>query len=343
MAGPDGTVATTVQEQQVTLVPDRRTYQPGQSATLLVTSPITTGTGLITLTHNGIVSTKTFPISDSSAVVTVPISEASVPGVTANVEVVGTVPRADDPAGGAGTRPGYATGQIDLSVSTVTRSLTVTAKPRQSTVKPGGQTTVDVKVADASGKPVAGSQFEVVVVDEAVLALSGNQRPDPLATFYPPDQSWLSAVYGRADVMLGTAAPPGSGAAAGYSSAGASSGAAPASSASSSSASFAAGGAASDSANAPSPAQAAPVNGNAATVTTPIDQRSAFQALALFRPTVTTGADGTAAIPVTLPDNLTRYRVQVIAVSGPNRFGTGDATITAALPVDRPARRRRAS
>ena len=67
--------------------------------------------------------------------------------------------------------------------------------------------------------------------------------------------------------------------------------------------------------------------------TTPIEQRSAFAALALFRPTVTTGSDGRASVPVTLPDNLTRYRVMVAAVSGDNQFGTGESTITAGLPL----------
>ena len=212
VAGPDGSVDTVVQEQSLTLIPDRQEYRPGESATLLVASPIAAGTGLITLSHNGIVSTRTFSVSGGSAVVSVPITEAMIPGVSASVEVVGTVPRAADPAGGPGTRPAYATGQIDLAVSTLSRALTVTAKPRQSMVKPGGKTTIDVTVADAAGKPVPNSQFEVVVVDEAVLALSGDQLPDPLQAFYPNSGSdFLWSVYGRSTVMLGTATPDGGG------------------------------------------------------------------------------------------------------------------------------------
>ena len=330
VAGVDGTVATTVQAQTATLVPDRQSYAPGQSAKLLVASPIGTGTGLITLSHNGIVWTDTFAVSGGSAVVTIPITEALVPGVTAFVEVVGAVARAGDPAGGSGTRPAYATGQIDLTVSTVTRALTVSVKPRQAMVKPGGQTTVDVKVTDSSGKAVSGSQFEVVVVDEAVLALSGDQLPDPLTAFYPQQyDGWLNSTFGRATVMLGSTSQksvngsiPASAAAA--------SGAA-----SSASSSSAAGGGSetNDAAGAVPAAGGAGYSTGAGTVTTPIAQRTDFDALALFRPSVTTGADGTAAIPVTLPDNLTRYRVQVVAVSGNDRFGAGDATLTAGLTL----------
>ena len=61
--------------------------------------------------------------------------------------------------------------------------------------------------------------------------------------------------------------------------------------------------------------------------------RSNFDALALFEPTVITDADGRAAIDLTLPDNLTRYRVMVVAVSGVDRFGKGESDITAKLPL----------
>ena len=61
--------------------------------------------------------------------------------------------------------------------------------------------------------------------------------------------------------------------------------------------------------------------------------RSNFDALALFEPTVVTDASGKASIDVTLPDNLTRYRVMVVAVSGADRFGSAESNITARLPL----------
>ena len=45
-----------------------------------------------------------------------------------------------------------------------------------------------------------------------------------------------------------------------------------------------------------------------------IDVRTNFDALAVFEPEGTTASDGTATIDVPLPDNLTRYRVMVVAV-----------------------------
>jgi uncharacterized protein YfaS (alpha-2-macroglobulin family) len=335
VAGPDGSVDTTVAEQSLTLIPDRQEYAPGQSAQLLVASPIMTGTGLLTLDHHGIVSTTTFVVANGSAVVPIPVTEDLIPGVSASVEVVGTAPRSADPAGGTGVRPAYATGQVDLAVSTAGRKLTVVAKPRQSTVTPGGRTTVDVRVTDPAGKPVSGSQFEVMVVDEAALAVSGYQLSDPLAAFYPRNGSgWVWSIYGRSTVMLGTPEPAGGRVAGSAAASSAAESAAPAApSAGSGPVSGADAGAADSASAAGSSAPGALGASSGGGSGTPIAQRSGFAALALFAPTVTAGPDGTAAIPVTLPDNLTRYRVMVVAVASGNRFGTGESTITAGLPL----------
>ncbi|MEJ7727985.1 MAG: alpha-2-macroglobulin family protein [Polyangiaceae bacterium] len=65
----------------------------------------------------------------------------------------------------------------------------------------------------------------------------------------------------------------------------------------------------------------------------PIRLRTDFTALAAFAPSVRTGPDGKAAVPVTLPDSVTRYRVMAVAVAGEKQFGKGEATLTARLPL----------
>ena len=320
VAGPDGAAATGVAEQTLTVIPDRQEYQPGQSAQLLVASPIATGTGLITLSHNGIVSTTTFSVVNHSAVVPIPITEALVPGVSVSVEVVGTGPRADGSTNPA--QPAYATGTLDLTVSTRTRALTVSVTSDQTRVKPGGSTTVHVTVTDSAGKPVAGSQFAVAVVDEAVLDLSGAPLPDLLAAFYPKEQQdWMYPSYARELVQLDVDPAVGGRTTASGSSA-----------MSSSSAGSASAVPAGTPVPAPTVATDSAASGSAAPLT-PITLRKDLRPLALFRPAVTTGADGTAQISVALPDNLTRYRVTVLAVSGADRFGSSDATLTAGLAL----------
>ena len=61
-------------------------------------------------------------------------------------------------------------------------------------LEPGAETTIDVTVRDADGAPVAGAEFAVVVVDEAILALTGYQLIDPVSVFYSERRSrrWRS-------------------------------------------------------------------------------------------------------------------------------------------------------
>jgi uncharacterized protein YfaS (alpha-2-macroglobulin family) len=65
----------------------------------------------------------------------------------------------------------------------------------------------------------------------------------------------------------------------------------------------------------------------------PIRVRADFSALALFAARVPTDAQGHAQVPVKLPDSLTRYRVMAVAAEGVRRFGSGESTLTARLPL----------
>ncbi|MCB9795237.1 MAG: Ig-like domain-containing protein [Alphaproteobacteria bacterium] len=64
-----------------------------------------------------------------------------------------------------------------------------------------------------------------------------------------------------------------------------------------------------------------------------IDLRTDLSALALFSPHVTTDAQGVAAVPLALPDSLTRYRVMVVAAAGDKQFGSGETHVTARKPI----------
>jgi uncharacterized protein YfaS (alpha-2-macroglobulin family) len=66
---------------------------------------------------------------------------------------------------------------------------------------------------------------------------------------------------------------------------------------------------------------------------TPITVRTNFNPLAVFAPVVQTDSDGRAVVEMTLPDNLTRYRIMAVAVNGSTQFGTGESNLTARLPL----------
>ena len=66
---------------------------------------------------------------------------------------------------------------------------------------------------------------------------------------------------------------------------------------------------------------------------TPITVRTDFNPLANWSPAVPTDAKGRASITIKVPDNLTRYRVMVVAVAGAKQFGKGASALTARLPL----------
>ncbi|MEO6122295.1 MAG: alpha-2-macroglobulin family protein [Ilumatobacteraceae bacterium] len=331
VSGADSPPARNVEQQSLTVVPDKAEYLPGDTALLLVQSPIVTGTGQLTIARNQITATSTFAVSDGSAIVSVPIADTDIPGLGITIEVVGTTPRAADDgtiAADAPLRPAFAVGQLNLAVSLASRTLAVTATPRADTVVPGGTTQVDVTVRDVSGNPVADSEFAVIVVDEAVLALSNYSLQDPLGAFYSQLPNYFNTQYGRQTIVLANPATIAGDGGATDEQASADTTAA-ATTVPASAPSIAATGdrssAGDDDKNESGGSSSGPGG--------PVAVRTDFDALAVFVPSATTGADGNATIDVPLPDNLTRYRVMVVAVAGAGQFGSTESNITARLPL----------
>ncbi len=61
--------------------------------------------------------------------------------------------------------------------------------------------------------------------------------------------------------------------------------------------------------------------------------RSDFRLTAFYVGSAVTDAQGIATVQAKLPDNITTFRLMATAVSGANRFGSGEATLLATRPV----------
>jgi uncharacterized protein YfaS (alpha-2-macroglobulin family) len=322
--------ARNVELEQLTLIPDKETYQPGDTAEILVQSPFSPAEGIMTVSRSGILYTERFTLTDGSATLRVPLSESQIPNVYVQVDIVGSAPRTDDTGAivaGAPPRPAYATGGLNLNISLQSRTLNVEVSPLESRMEPGAQTAVDVVVTDGNGQPVAGAEVALVVVDEAVLALTNYQLTDPLLAFYTSRWSGIESTYGRSSIVLVN----------------------PLALNNELARQNAAGGgdaddglmyaveeeAVMDMAAEPAPTMTVAGEGaaNQAPDSQPITVRTNFNPLALFAPAATTGPDGRAQVSFQLPDNLTRYRVMAVAVAGGQQFGSGESNLTARLPL----------
>ena len=348
-------------KDRVTVVPDRKEYEPGAEAELLVLAPFAPAEALLTVRRQGIVRLERFTMKTSSQTLKVKLDEGLVPNAELRVDLVGAAPR-ENAAGEVDTRlpkrPAYAAGSAPLKILPTSRTLAVTAAPKKAATEPGAQSQVEVDVKGPDGKPVAGAQVAVWVVDEAVLALSGYRTPDPMAIFYggrptnvheialrdrvmlaDPDltkfhaQPVLAEVTATMDArgtggMPGSPPPPPA--------------RAPAPSAAANPMQRAQEKSLEDKpsddlkrkeSNKLDRDEAGAETKSVSETKTPITVRSDFSAQALFMPRAKTDAKGHASVPFKLPDNLTRYRVMAVAASGDRSFGSNESTLTARLPV----------
>ncbi|MCP4601821.1 MAG: hypothetical protein GY847_15120 [Proteobacteria bacterium] len=318
-----------VEQEKLTLVPEKQEYQPGQTARFLVQSPFFPAEGLLTVRRSGLVKTERFTMEGSSHTLEVPIKDAHIPNIHVQVDVVGAAERTDD----KGTvnknlpkRVAYATGSLTFKVPPLKRTLAVTITPRESAVAPGSKITIDLIVKNSDKEPVSGAEVAVVVADESVLSLSNYKLPDPITLFYAARSDGVWNFHSRNQVELSD--PESLPTSEGWADKNEGGGlgvrrgkkmsmirsaplAAPAH------AELALGGSAADE----------------KAESKPIAMRTDFRALALFAPEVKTDARGKATIPLTLPDSLTRYRIMAVAVSGGQHFGSGESSVTARLPL----------
>ena len=198
VSGGTGLPTRDVAQEQVTIVPDRETYAPGETAELLVQAPFAPATGLMTVIKRGIVSTQRFDAADGSAVLQIPVDDGDVPNVVVQIDMVGTT-RAHRRRRHAAPRLAAATGVRNRPDHTRRPAGDAGADRDGDTRRRRGRAR-HRHLGDGSGDrpdgaPVSDAAVAVVVVDEAVLALTGYQLADPLDVFYADLWSTVTSTY----------------------------------------------------------------------------------------------------------------------------------------------------
>lgn len=364
VSGAERAPARNVELEAVQLIPETDSVAPGDTARVLVNAPFFPSEAVISWRRSGILHTERRRLDGPTTTVELPITDAMTPDVTLQVDLVGQAARTDDDGKVLDDKPkrvAHATGALSLKVAPVRRSLDVEVVPAAEALAPGRDTELSLVVTDADGRPVEGAEVALIVVDEAVLSLTGYQLPDPLEVFYAARgagvsdhrlRQWVAlADPDRAEEVaeldknkdvggVGGLVP-----ATGLGMRGAGRG----------------GGGALRSARTRSAEQkpmlevsggelgtladedgffaeaSVALDSLAANLQVPVGGqqvavREDFGATALFAPSVRTDARGKATVPFTLPDSLTRYRITAVAVHD-EAMGQGQAGITARLPL----------
>ncbi|MBX3224079.1 MAG: hypothetical protein KF795_26425 [Labilithrix sp.] len=186
VSGEGARVAWAVSDgTRLELVTDKKSYEIGDVARVLVKSPFKEAEALLTVERQGIHKEERITVRGSMPTFEVPVTASMWPNVFVSVELVkGRTADAKAPAakGADLGAPSYRMGWAEISVNPEGRRLKVDVKPSKKDLHPGDDVDVELVVTDRAGK-AARADVAFYAVDEGVLMLTGYRTPDPLPVF----------------------------------------------------------------------------------------------------------------------------------------------------------------
>jgi uncharacterized protein YfaS (alpha-2-macroglobulin family) len=169
------------EDMRIKLVPERKDYKPGDTARILVLTPIE-GTALVTVERENVSRHFIRELKSDEPLIEIPLEGADTPNAFISVLVV------------KGSRdnlrehkePILRLGFCELLVDPVQKRLAVHLETPGDYHRPGAEVVLSGRVTDHRGRPVAGAEVTLYAEDEGTLAVMGYRNPDPFAHFYAP-------------------------------------------------------------------------------------------------------------------------------------------------------------
>ena len=156
-------------QENIQIVPDKKSYVPGDTAHVLIVTGKDPASVLVTAEGNGLYSAQVIKSNGGSITVDVPIKAEYAP----NFYVAATFIRGNK----------LYQGSKSLSVPPTQHELKVELTPSKPQYLPGEAASYTIKATDASGKPVS-AEFSLGVVDEAIYAIQPETVLPILKAFY---------------------------------------------------------------------------------------------------------------------------------------------------------------
>jgi alpha-2-macroglobulin len=166
---------------RVKLVAEKKSYKPGETARVLVLSPIE-GTALVTVEREKVLRSFLVPLKADKPVIEIPLTEADAPNAYISVLIVKGAKESAREHKAPQLRLGY----CELIVEDLKDKLAVTLDPGPASHRPGDDVTLTGSITLADGKPAAGAEVTLYAEDEGTLAVMGYETPEPMAYFYEP-------------------------------------------------------------------------------------------------------------------------------------------------------------
>jgi hypothetical protein len=171
----------TTQVDDLSLHTDKRRYQAGDTARVLINTSRIGESVLLTVEGERVYAHYVVPIRQHSSIVRVPVEA----GYGPNVSLVACYVKDKR----------FARGDATLRVALTQRLLNVTVSADRARYLPGGSATMSVRITDSQGRPVAGCPFSLGVVDEAIYALREDDPKAIVHDFYPHREDSVDTDY----------------------------------------------------------------------------------------------------------------------------------------------------
>ena len=181
---------------KIELKTDKTIYEIGETAQILVNSPIPKGNYLLTVEREGIISEKIINLDTSSTVLELQIQEDFIPTVYLTLSSYTirngkpkhdfSTPDLDKPKGLFGYTP--------IQISTVSKEFNIKIEKNKNNYRPGEEASIKV-IATKNGLPVPNAEVTLLAVDRGVIDLINYHIPNPLKYFYDED-NFLNCILG---------------------------------------------------------------------------------------------------------------------------------------------------
>ena len=271
-------------EDKLEIIMDKEEYQVGEEAVAFIKSPFPEAELFFTVSREKIFLQETKRIKGSAYTYRFKVTEDMLPNAfvgAALFRLGEPIVPVEEEIGKHMERIGFSPFKVSLS----NKYLKVNVQPDRKKARPAEEVNVDIQVSRSTGQGHR-SELTVMVVDEAVLSLTGYSPPDLVKIVY--QQRGLSArindnrpfvITEEQLLQKGT----------GYG------------------------------------------GGVLGDITGP-RVRKKFLKVAYYKPDLVTDEKGNASFKLKLPDNLTTWKIMVVAVGEENLFGYGDEELVATQP-----------
>jgi alpha-2-macroglobulin len=162
---------------RIDLLPEKKRYEPGETAVFQVRMPFRDATALVTVEREGIIESWVKKISGKQPVIEVPVKGTYAPNCFVSVLAVrGRVSGIQPTAMADMGRPSYKLGISEIKVGWREHELKVNVTPDRKVYKIREKVKVKIKVKTFDGGvPPFGTEAAVAAVDEGLLELMPNQ------------------------------------------------------------------------------------------------------------------------------------------------------------------------